>query len=112
MHPAEHDAVLAAVSHLPHVLSFAYMAELGTRADGARMLAHAGSGLRDFTRLAASQTEMWRDICLANRTALLGELRRFQDAFAAAGAMLEQSDGASLERMFETACEARKAWLP
>ncbi len=110
MTPAEHDAVLAAVSHLPHLASYALMHELATRADATELFAHAGTGLRDVTRLAASHPEMWRDVCLANRPALLGELRRYQNALARLGALLEQSDGAGLERLFEAARAARRAW--
>ena len=111
MEPAEHDAVLAAVSHLPHLLSFALVRELTARADAAGLLAHAGAGFRDVSRLAASNPEMWRDICLANRDALLGELRRYQDELARLGAALEQSDGEALERAFAAARAARRAWM-
>jgi prephenate dehydrogenase len=110
MTPSEHDAVLAAVSHLPHLLSYALVYELAARADAMQLFEHAGTGLRDVTRLAASQPEMWRDVCLANRDAVLGELRRYQDALAHLGALLEQSDGAGLERLFEAARAARRAW--
>ena len=110
MSPIEHDAVLAAVSHLPHVLAYALMHELAGRVDSGNLLAHAGSGLRDVTRLAASHPEMWRDICLANRAPLLAELRRFQDELARFGAMLEQGDAAALERAFAAARTARRAW--
>jgi len=111
MQPVDHDAVLAAVSHLPHLLAYAFMQELAARADAAGVLAHAGTGLRDFTRLAAGKPEIWRDICLANRTALLGELRRFQDTLAGVGALLEDGDGVALERGFDAARAARLAWL-
>jgi prephenate dehydrogenase len=110
MSPAAHDSVLAAVSHLPHLLSFALMRAIAQRADARSLLAHAGSGFRDFTRLAASNAEMWRDICLANRAALLGELRRYQDELARLGAMLEQGDAAALERAFTESRAARRAW--
>ena len=111
MGPAEHDAVLAAVSHLPHLLSFALVRELTARTDAASLLAHAGPGFRDVSRLAGSNPEMWRDICLANRDALLGELRLYQDELVRLGAALEQSDGEALERAFTAARAARRAWL-
>jgi prephenate dehydrogenase len=111
MGAAEHDAVLAAVSHLPHLLSYALVHDLAARADAAGLLAHAGSGFRDVSRLAASNPEMWRDVCLANRDALLAELRRYQDELARLGAALERSDGAALERAFAAARAARRAWL-
>jgi prephenate dehydrogenase len=98
------------VSHLPHLLSFALMREIARRADSGSLLAHAGTGFRDFTRLAAANAEMWRDISIANRAALLGELRRYQDELAALGAMLEQGDAAALQRAFEEARAARRAW--
>jgi len=110
MAPGEHDAILAAVSHLPHLLSYALVHELAARGDATQLFAHAGTGLRDVTRLAASHPEMWRDVCLANRDALLGELRRYQDALARVGALLEQSDAAALERLFAAARAARRAW--
>jgi prephenate dehydrogenase len=111
MGAAEHDAVLAAVSHLPHLLSFALVGELAARADAPNLLAHAGAGFRDASRLAASNPEMWRDICIANREALLGELRRYQAELARFGAALERSDGSALERAFAAARAARRAWL-
>jgi prephenate dehydrogenase len=110
MSPTEHDAVLAAVSHLPHVLAFALMHEIASRADGDNLLAHAGGGFRDLTRLAASHAGMWRDICLANRAPLLAELRRYQDELARFGAMLEQGDADALERALEAARAARRGW--
>jgi len=110
MDAAEHDAVLAAVSHLPHLLSYALVHDLAGRADAAGLLAHAGTGFRDVSRLAGSDPEMWRDICVANRDALLAELRRYQDELARLGAALEQSDGGALERAFAAARAARRAW--
>ncbi len=69
--PDRHDAILAAVSHLPHVLAFALVGELAQRPDAATYFEHAASGFRDFTRIAAGSPEMWRDIALANRDAIL-----------------------------------------
>jgi len=112
MEPAEHDAVLAAVSHLPHLLSYVFMEELAQRTDAPGLLTHAGTGFRDFTRLAASHSEMWRDICLANRVPLLVEVRRFEAALARFVALLEQGDAAGLARVFGTARDARRGWLP
>jgi len=111
MDAAAHDAVLAAVSHLPHLLAFALVGELAGRADAADLLAHAGSGFRDASRLAASSPEMWRDIFLANREAVLAELRRYQGELARLGEAIRQSDGAALERAFAAARAARRAWM-
>ncbi len=110
MGAADHDAILAAVSHLPHLLSYALVHDLAARADAAKLFGHAGAGFRDVSRLAASSPEMWRDICLANRDALLAELRRYQDSLAGLGAALERADGAALERAFDAARTARRAW--
>src|SRR3989339_2125822 len=74
--PQQHDAVFAAVSHLPHLLSFALVHDLAQRDNRELLLSFAASGFRDFTRIAASSPEMWRDICLANRDALMDELGR------------------------------------
>lgn len=109
--PADHDAIFAAVSHLPHVACYALMQELGGRSDAARLLSHAGAGLRDFSRLAASHPEIWRDICLANRDALGQELRRYQDALMRIASALERGDGAALAATFAAARDARRTWL-
>jgi prephenate dehydrogenase len=103
--------VLAAVSHLPHLLAFSLVGELAGRADAAGLLAHAGGGFRDVSRLAASSPEMWRDIFLANREAVLAELARYQGELARLGDAIRRSDGAALERAFAAARAARRAWM-
>ena len=82
MTPQDHDAMFAAVSHVPHLLAFAMMHSLQAQAEGEQFMALAGSGFRDFTRIASSSPEMWRDICVANRTAILAELKRYQGQLA------------------------------
>ncbi|MCU0868706.1 MAG: prephenate dehydrogenase/arogenate dehydrogenase family protein [Burkholderiales bacterium] len=111
MTPAAHDATFAAVSHLPHVLAYALVDSIVTRADAQALLRFAASGFRDFTRIASSAPEMWRDICLANRDALLVELDRYADALAMFRAQIAASDGAALEARFAAARDARNAWL-
>ncbi|MDW8469555.1 MAG: prephenate dehydrogenase/arogenate dehydrogenase family protein [Burkholderiales bacterium] len=106
-----HDEALAAVSHLPHLLAYAFVHEIAARPDAARLFACAAGGFRDFTRIAASHPEMWRDICLANRDLLGVELARYQAALAQARAFLEAGDGAALERLFAEARAARARWL-
>jgi prephenate dehydrogenase len=106
-----HDAVLAAVSHLPHALAFALVDMIADRADGAELFSFAGAGFRDFTRIASSSPEMWRDICLANRDLVLAEVRAYRDRLAILEQYLERADGPALERMFEAARSARNAWL-
>jgi prephenate dehydrogenase len=110
LEPSRHDAVFAAVSHLPHVLAFALVAELAARPDAAAYFDHAASGFRDFTRIAAGSPEMWRDIALANRDALLAEIDRYGDALDRARALVAASDGAGLAALFREASVARRAW--
>ena len=108
--PRAHDRIYAAVSHLPHLLSAAYVADLAVRGDAAGLFAHAGTGFRDFTRIAASSPEMWRDITLANRDALLDEIAAFKGALDVIESALEQEDGESLKALFQSASDARRAW--
>lgn len=110
MAPDRHDAVLAAVSHLPHVLAFALVHAIGERPDAAECFALAGGGFRDFTRIAASSPEMWRDICLANREALLEVLDVYLAEAGQVRQMIEQRQGDALERMFAQASAARGKW--
>ncbi len=111
MTPAEHDAVLAAVSHLPHLLSYALVHEFAGRANSAQLFGLAAGGFRDFTRIASSHPEMWRDICVANRGPLLAELDRYAAKLAALRPLVESGDGAALERVFGEARAARERWL-
>jgi len=108
--PERHDAVFAAVSHLPHLLSFALVHDLAQRGDRDLLLSFAASGFRDFTRIAASSPEMWRDICLANREALLVELRRYADELYVLFEALERQDAAKLEEVFSEARKVRTNW--
>jgi prephenate dehydrogenase len=108
MSAAEHDRILAAVSHLPHVLAFVLVSDIATRTNGGELLARAGTGFRDFTRIAASSAEMWRDIALANRDALLAEIDRYGDALGNARQLIEASDAVGLANLFERAAAARR----
>ena len=110
LQPAEHDRVFAAVSHLPHLLSFALVHDLAVREDSALYFSFAASGFRDFTRIAASHPEMWRDICLANRVALLEELDRYRAQLDGLRDALQNNDGAALEQTFDIARTARRSW--
>ena len=106
-----HDAVFATVSHLPHVLAYALVDDIAARPDAARLFQYAASGFRDFTRIAGSSPEMWRDIALANRTALLSELDAYTAKLSQIRALLAQGDGAALEKIFGGAQAARQAWI-
>ena len=110
LQPAEHDRVFAAISHLPHLLSFALVHDIAVRQDSDLYFDFAASGFRDFTRIAASHPEMWRDICLANRVALLDELDRYQAQLDELHAALQCGDGAVLEKTFNVARTARRSW--
>lgn len=111
MTASEHDAVFAAVSHLPHLLAYALVAMIAGRPDAERLFGFAAGGFRDFTRIASSSPEMWRDICVSNRDALLSELDRYTETLAGMRASLAASDGEALLRQFTAAREAREAWL-
>ncbi len=111
MTPQAHDEVFAAVSHLPHLLAFALVEDIASRSNSEELFSYAASGFRDFTRIAGSSPEMWRDICLSNRTALIKELEVYQAQLARLHAMLELADGAALERVFNHASAARNKWI-
>jgi prephenate dehydrogenase len=106
----QHDAVFAAVSHLPHLLSFALVHDLAQRGDRDLLLSFAASGFRDFTRIAASSPEMWRDICLANRDALLCELEKYTAELNLLSQALELRDADTLEAVFSEARKVRSNW--
>jgi prephenate dehydrogenase len=108
--PARHDRIMAAVSHLPHLLAFTLVAELASRQDSAEYMSNAGSGFRDFTRIAGSSPEMWRDIALANRDALLTELGAYRDALDALTLSIEHGDKAALDAMLGRAADTRRRW--
>jgi prephenate dehydrogenase len=110
MEAETHDHVFAAVSHLPHLAAFALVDELAARANADLYFEYAGSGFRDFTRIAGSHPEMWRDIALANREPLLQELSAYIHALERLRERLSEADGVALEALFARASEARQAW--
>ncbi|MDR2001116.1 MAG: prephenate dehydrogenase/arogenate dehydrogenase family protein [Zoogloeaceae bacterium] len=109
--PDEHDRVFAAVSHLPHLLAFALVRDLAVRDNAEQLFGFAAGGFRDFTRIASSHPEMWRDICLANRKALIGEVDAYMTELLKTRVLLATADGAGLEAMFAVARARRDAWL-
>ena len=109
--PEEHDAVLAAVSHLPHLLAYALVHDIAQRGNAEQLFSYAAGGFRDFTRIASSHPEMWRDICIANRDRLLQELGRYRAQLGAMEKLLQAADAAGLEKLFAGAREARDRWL-
>ena len=111
MDAASHDAVFAAISHLPHMLAYALVDDIAKRANAAELFSFAAGGFRDFTRIASSSPEMWRDIALNNRAALLAEIDAYQTKLVELRAMIAASDAAALEALMSDARQARDAWL-
>ncbi len=110
MSAAEHDAVFAAVSHLPHMLAFSFLEHILRSADSAHKLDYAGSGFRDFTRIAAASPEMWRDICMANRAALLEEIDGYRTVLDELRGLIAAGDEPAMSALFARASAARSAW--
>jgi prephenate dehydrogenase len=107
----DHDRVFAAVSHLPHLLSYALVDDIARKPHAELLFQYAASGFRDFTRIAGSSPEMWRDISLANQPALLGELDAYLDQLQGLRRMLVERDGAGLEAVYANAQQARHNWI-
>ena len=110
MSPQAHDAAYAAVSHLPHLIAFALMNSITGQATSQSLLSLAGPGFRDFTRIAASDPKMWRDILLANREELLTQSRIFKDALVGMEALIAADNGDALEDLIENASNTRANW--
>ncbi|MBK8527136.1 MAG: prephenate dehydrogenase/arogenate dehydrogenase family protein [Rubrivivax sp.] len=105
-----HDAAFAAVSHLPHLLAFAYFSAMVNQPLGKDYLSLAGPGFRDFTRIAASSPEMWRDILVANREEVLKQAQRFRHALDALEHVMREGNGDALEDLIRGPAEGRSAW--
>jgi prephenate dehydrogenase len=110
MTPEAHDAAFAAVSHLPHLLAFAAVNALSSQAQGAAFLEMAGPGFRDFSRIAASDPAVWRDILSANQSEVLTQMSHFRRALDAFENALKQGDTAALQHLIERASDVRSAW--
>jgi prephenate dehydrogenase len=110
MTASQHDSIFAAVSHLPHLLAFALVDDLAARPNAKQLFDFAASGFRDFTRIAGSHPEMWRDISLANRDALLKELDAYQSELNQIKTLLANNDGNGLQMLFDRASKARNQW--
>ena len=109
--PEEHDRVFAAVSHLPHLLAYALVDDIARKPHADLLFQYAASGFRDFTRIAGSSPEMWRDITLANQDAMLVELDAYLAQLQRLRAMLAAADGAALEGVYANAQKARHDWI-
>ena len=110
MTAADHDQTFAAVSHLPHLLAFAAVHALTTHPQGADYLDMAGPGFRDFSRIAASDPAVWRDILSANRTEVLAQLAHFQSSLAQFEAAMQQGDTTGLQQLIQQASDVRSGW--
>ena len=110
MSPQSHDAAYAAVSHLPHLIAFALMNSISGQAHGADYLSLAGPGFRDFSRIAASDSKMWRDILTANREELLAQSKIFQQTLQSLEKLISASNGDALEQQLEQASQSRANW--
>ncbi|WP_372656698.1 prephenate dehydrogenase [Hydrogenophaga sp.] len=110
MSPEAHDAAYAAVSHLPHMIAFALMNAIKNQTEGKEFLSLAGPGFRDFTRIAASEPAVWRDILNSNREELLSQSRLFQQALQAFETALSSGDAQTLEALIEQGSHARASW--
>ena len=108
--PEAHDATFAAVSHLPHLLAFAAINALTAQPDGADFLDMAGPGFRDFSRIAASDPAVWRDILCANRTEVLAQLAHFRASLAQFEAAIQQGDTTGLQQLIQQASDVRSGW--
>jgi prephenate dehydrogenase len=110
MTPETHDSAFAAVSHLPHLLAFASIQGIMAQPDGAQFLALAGPGFRDFSRIAAADPTMWRDVLLANRAQVLQQSQAFRAALDEMEALIATGDGARLEQLIAQASRTRAQW--
>ena len=110
MSAATHDAIFAAVSHMPHMLAYAYVHQIAEHPDGQTYLDFAASGFRDFTRIASSHPAIWTDICIANKDSLLYLLAGQQQALAYLQNLLQSNDADALYRYFEEAQHTRDDW--
>ena len=110
MTPENHDAAFAAVSHLPHLLAFAYFNSVARQPAGRDFLSLAGPGFRDFTRIAASDPAVWRDILMSNREEILKQTQRFRHALDAMEHVMKSGNAEALEDLIRKASDARGGW--
>ncbi|WP_090047553.1 prephenate dehydrogenase/arogenate dehydrogenase family protein [Limnohabitans sp. 2KL-27] len=110
MTPKAHDATFAAVSHLPHLLAFAAVNALTAQPNGSAFLEMAGPGFRDFSRIAASESSVWRDILSANKTEVLAQMTHFRAALDQFENALNSSDNSALQQLIQQASDVRSAW--
>lgn len=110
MSPEAHDAAYAAVSHLPHLIAFALMNAINEQPNGRDYLSLAGPGFRDFTRIAASDAHLWRDVLMSNRQELLAQSKLFQKAMLNLEQMIMRDEVDALEAEIDKASLTRAQW--
>jgi prephenate dehydrogenase len=110
MSAEHHDSVFSAVSHLPHVLSYTLVEMIASRSNAEELFSFAASGFRDFTRIAGSSPEMWRDICASNGDQLLRDIEAFQQALSLLAGYIRDGKMDKVEAVFAAAAKARNAW--
>jgi prephenate dehydrogenase len=110
MSPQAHDATFAAVSHLPHLLAFAAVNALAAQPQSDTFLDMAGPGFRDFSRIAASDANVWRDILSANKAEVLAQVAHFRAALDQFEAALQSGDTAALQQLIQQASDVRSPW--
>ncbi|MDE2416895.1 MAG: prephenate dehydrogenase/arogenate dehydrogenase family protein [Burkholderiales bacterium] len=110
MSPEQHDSAFAAISHLPHLIAFSLMNAISGQPQGKDYLSLAGPGFRDFTRIAASDPKVWRDIMVSNREELLAQSKIFQRNLQALELMISSGNSEALEGLIEQASETRSNW--
>ncbi|MEE9343907.1 MAG: prephenate dehydrogenase/arogenate dehydrogenase family protein [Gammaproteobacteria bacterium] len=108
---AQHDDVLAATSHLPHVLAFTLVESLSRLNESSAIFTYAAGGFRDFTRIASSDSVMWRDICLANKSAIISMIESFDDDLSVLKQALQNDDGEKILALFTSAKQARDDFI-
>ena len=106
-----HDEVLAATSHLPHMLAFSLVDSLARMKENDEIFRYAAGGFRDFTRIASSNPVMWRDICIANKEALSEMMERYSTEMAELAETIRQGNGEHLLEIFQRAKEARDRYV-
>jgi prephenate dehydrogenase len=106
----QHDASLAAVSHMPHLLAFAFMNSIVRQPRSNELLELAGSGFRDFSRIAGSEPAMWRDIFSANRDELQMQISLFKQHLTALETALQENNVDSIETLIARASNGRRKW--
>jgi len=111
MTPEEHDEIFATVSHLPHLLAYVLVHDVAGRKNANELFSFAAGGFRDFTRIASSHPEMWRDICVANADRIGAELASYTKKLASVKRLLARRDARALEKLFDEARDARESWL-